>query len=446
MDAVPPGELGDDVEPDTAVGQQAGDVDLVGVGEHGVHPLLLGDGHAQPAVLDLHGEAGGDEVGAEQHLGVRGGEHRGVLDEFGEQVDDVGDGVAAQFAVDGRHQSDPGVLLDLGDGGAQHLGHADGVAPLPPGDRAAEHGEVLGVPADAGGQVVDVEEPLEQIGVLDLVLQVVQDRDLPVHQGLEPPREVDEHLQLLLAAGLAGELGGPYDGGDGAVVRARQIGGEQFEVVGVGGRPAARAALRRRLTLPERVDQGVQVGLAARGGAAQRVDAVGDRAGGAVGGHGGDQDAGDGHGDRSGEHGPQEGAGARAGGTDAEQHRGGGAERDREGRQDGEPHQLGPYVCFGQCGSGSGDRSPVPAALAAIGAGGRCSEVRHLRPRTGPSGLGPRAVRGAGMRRCGHASSLPAGGPVHPAARRPADTHSSCLSIMCGGQLTKSPEHRPALV
>ncbi|QJS08865.1 hypothetical protein HKX69_04440 [Streptomyces argyrophyllae] len=74
---------------------------------------------------------------------------------------------------------------------------------------------------------------------------------------------------------------------------------------------------------------------------------------------------------------------------------------------------------LGQCGSGSGDRSPVPAALAAIGAGGRCSEVRHLRPRTDPSGLCPRAVRRAGMRRCGHASSLPAGGAGAPGRASP---------------------------
>ncbi|MYQ49247.1 hypothetical protein GTW40_30225 [Streptomyces sp. SID4985] len=47
---------------------------------------------------------------------------------------------------------------------------------------------------------------------------------------------------------------------------------------------------------------------------------------------------------------------------------------------------------LGQRGSGSGDRSPVPAALPAVGTGGRCTEVRHLRPRTGPSGLSSRGA------------------------------------------------------
>lgn len=129
---MPAGELGDDEQADAAVGQQAADVDLVGVGEQGVHPGLLLDGHPEPPVLDLDGEPGGDEVGAQQHLGVRSGEHRGVLDEFGEEMDDVGDGVPAQLPVDRRDELDPRVLLDLGDGGAQHLGHGDGVAPLPP--------------------------------------------------------------------------------------------------------------------------------------------------------------------------------------------------------------------------------------------------------------------------------------------------------------------------
>lgn len=34
--------------------------------------------------------------------------------------------------------------------------------------------------------MVDVEEALEQIGVLDLVLQLVEQLDLAVHQRLEP--------------------------------------------------------------------------------------------------------------------------------------------------------------------------------------------------------------------------------------------------------------------
>lgn len=145
VDAVPPGELGHHEQTDPAVLEEAGHIHLIGVGEQRVHLVLFAQGHAQAPVLDLDREAGGDEVDAQQDLGVRGGEHRGVLDEFGQQVDDVGDGVPAQGAVDRGHQFDPRVLLDLGDRGPQHLGHGDGVAPLAARDGAAEHGEVLGV-------------------------------------------------------------------------------------------------------------------------------------------------------------------------------------------------------------------------------------------------------------------------------------------------------------
>lgn len=248
MDAVPLGELGHHEQSDTAVREQAGHVDLIGVRQQRVHAVLFADGHAESAVLDLDGESGGHEVGAQQYLGVGRGEHRGVLDEFGQQMDDVGDGVPAQGAVDRRHEFDPRVLLDLGDGGAQYLRHRNGVAPLPTRNSTAEDGEVLGVAADPGGEVVDVEEAFEEIRVLNLVLELVEDGDLPVHQRLKPPREVDEDLQLLFAAGLTGELGGLDDGGDGPVVGTGEVGGEQVEVIGVVGRTAARAAPRRDLS------------------------------------------------------------------------------------------------------------------------------------------------------------------------------------------------------
>jgi hypothetical protein len=62
------------------------------------------------------------------------------------------------------------------------------------------------VAADAGGEVIDVEEALQQVRILDLVLQLVEDRDLAVDEGLEPPGQIDEDLDLLLAARVAGQL------------------------------------------------------------------------------------------------------------------------------------------------------------------------------------------------------------------------------------------------
>lgn len=369
MDAVPAGQLGDHEESDAAVLEQAGDIDLVGVGEQRVHLVLFAHGHAEAAVLDLDGEPRGDEVGAQQHLGVRGGEHGGVLDEFGEEVDDVGDGVAAQGAVDRGHEFDPRVLLDLRDGRAEHLRHGDRVAPLTAGDGAAEHGEVLGVPPDAGREVVDVEEALEKVGVLDLVFQLVEDGDLAVHERLEAPGEVDEDLDLLFAARLAGELRGLDDGGDGTVVGTGEVGAEEFEVVGVGRGHTACPAGRRCVPAPQRLDEGAQVGLAAGAGAAQGGEAFVHGSGGAVGGHQCDHDAPEGDRERAGEHGEQGEGGPHPGGADDEQDGGAGAEGDRERRQHGEPHELGPYVGLGQRGDGTGDRPTVPPALTAVCAG-----------------------------------------------------------------------------
>src|SRR5690606_9859314 len=177
------------------------------------------------------------------------------------------------------------------------------------GDGAYEDGEVVGVAADAGGGVVDVEEALEQVGVLDLVRQLVEDRDLAVNQGLEAPRQVAEHLQLLFAARLAGEAGGLHDGGDGTVVGAGEVGGEQVEVVGARGRFGGVAAGGRAVAAAQVVDQGAQVGLAAGGAPAQGREAVVHQPGGAVGGHRRDDDAGERHRHRPAEHRPHRGAG-----------------------------------------------------------------------------------------------------------------------------------------
>ncbi len=231
---MPASQRGHHEQADPAVLEQTGDVDLVGVGQQGVHALLLVARHAEAPVLHLQGEARGDALGAEQDLGLRCGEHRGVLHQFGQQVDHVGHGVPAERAVDGGYEFDARVLLDLGDRRAQHLRHGDRVAPLPPGDGTSEDGEVLGVPADAGGQVVDVEEPLEQIGVLDLVFQLVEQLDLAVHERLQAAREIDEDLDLLVLAGVLGQPGRLDDRGHGPLLLTAELLREQLEGVAAG--------------------------------------------------------------------------------------------------------------------------------------------------------------------------------------------------------------------
>lgn len=129
-------------------------------------------------------------------------------------------------------------------------------------------------------------------------------------------------------------------------------------------------------------DEGAQVGLRPRTGAPQGAQALPYGLGGTVGGHGGDQDAGQGHAHGACEYGPQDGAGAGAGGADGEQYGRARAEGHRDRWQDRQAQQLGPQMGLGQRGGGMGARSPVPPALTAVCACGRCAKVRHRCPRT----------------------------------------------------------------
>nr|EIF93741.1 hypothetical protein [Streptomyces tsukubensis NRRL18488] len=88
--------------------------------------------------------------------------------------------------------------------------------------------------ADAGGEVVDVEEALEEFRVLDLVLQIVEELDLPVDQRLEPSGQIDEDLDLLFVADAGGEPGRLDDGGDGGPAEPAQLPREQVEFVVAG--------------------------------------------------------------------------------------------------------------------------------------------------------------------------------------------------------------------
>ncbi|GGM28506.1 hypothetical protein GCM10011608_11630 [Micromonospora sonchi] len=72
--------------------------------------------------------------------------------------------------------------------------------------------------------MVDLEQTLEQVGVLDLRLQDIQQLDLPVHQPLQPTCEADVHLYLLPGYGLASggaRLGADVRSGESMNARGR---------------------------------------------------------------------------------------------------------------------------------------------------------------------------------------------------------------------------------
>ena len=150
--------------------------------------------HAEAAVVDLQGEAVGDALAVHLDRGVRRREHRGVLQEFGDQVGEVGDGGAADADPRQPADLDALVVLDLGDGGPYDVHQLDGLAPLPGGRGAGEDHQALGVPPHAGGQVVEAEEVGEFVGVLGAALHGVEERQLAVQQHLVAAGEVDEDL------------------------------------------------------------------------------------------------------------------------------------------------------------------------------------------------------------------------------------------------------------
>ncbi len=207
-DALPLGEAADheQAEP-VGVGQ----LELGGLGEPQVGVEEDVGGHAQAPVVDLQGEAVGDPLADHLHRGVRGREDGGVLQEFGDQVGEVGD----RGALDGQPRQpahlDAFVVLDLGDRGAHHVHQLDGLAPLPGGGRAGEDHQALGVPAHAGGEVVQAEEVGEFVGVLGAPFHRVQEGQLAVQQDLAAAGEVDEDLGD--AAAHVGLFDGGFDGG-----------------------------------------------------------------------------------------------------------------------------------------------------------------------------------------------------------------------------------------
>jgi hypothetical protein len=237
------GQLGDHVEADAGALEQFPHADVGRLLQQGIEPVVFQLRHAKAAVIDLDDQARGDGLGAHHHPGLGRRERRRVLHQLGQQVDDVRHREAVERAGGARDDLDPRVVERLGDGRAQDLHHRDRLGPLAPRHRPAEHGEVLRVPAHPGGQVVDPEQALEQVGLFHLVLQRVEQLDLPVHQGLEPVREVDEHAPVgggRRGSGRGGRRRDGRRGGHRGRERRRsadRIGGGAVRRAGHPGRP-----------------------------------------------------------------------------------------------------------------------------------------------------------------------------------------------------------------
>ncbi len=142
--------------------------------------------------LDQH-PAVGQRMAGDLHLGLRRGERGGVLQQLGEQVDEVVDDPAGDLGLRDGVELDPLVLLHLGRGGAQDVDQRH--RPRPPAPRllTGEDQEVFAVTAHTGGEVVELEERGELVGVGLAGLQFGDQRELTLNQTLRAAREVGEH-------------------------------------------------------------------------------------------------------------------------------------------------------------------------------------------------------------------------------------------------------------
>ena len=139
------------------------------------------------------------------------GERGRVVEQLGDQVDHVVDGVRRHLDVPvDDAELDPGVVLDLGLGGPEHVDQGGRLALHAGRVGAGENQEVFVVPPHPGGQVVELEELGQPVRVFLATLQAVQVTDEPVDQDLGTTGQVHEHRRDGRPEG--GLLGGGADG------------------------------------------------------------------------------------------------------------------------------------------------------------------------------------------------------------------------------------------
>jgi hypothetical protein len=131
--------------------------------------------------------------------------------------------------------------------------------------------------------VVYREQALQQIGILDLGLEVVEQLDLPVDQRLHPAGQVDEDLHSLVRAAARCPVRDPQDRLGRDVLPLLEIVGEQPERVIVGPAGGHRDGQRGRLAAYHPLGQLPQVRLAALGQRPRGPDLAGDLAAGRAG-------------------------------------------------------------------------------------------------------------------------------------------------------------------
>lgn len=214
-DAVPVGQLSYHEHAETQVVGERDHVELRGHRELFVEGRVVLLRHTEAAVLDLDDQALGDHPGPHRDGARRGGVRGRVVDELGQQMDDVGDrGRGDVHLLLGVHLH-PLVLGDLTDRAAQDVHQRDRLGPAAARPFAADDDEVLLVAAQLAGRGVQFVQALEDVGVAVLALQRVQLAQLEVDEVLALPGDAKDDL-LEAAPGV-----GEFDRG----VHGRALGG-----------------------------------------------------------------------------------------------------------------------------------------------------------------------------------------------------------------------------
>jgi hypothetical protein len=161
--------------------------------QHLVGPRQRGRAHPEALIDDLDQRARALGARDDPHDGVRPGERGGVLQQLGEEVDQITDRVSDQVQVVAGLVAHPLVLLDLGTRREQHGTQPDRSVPPSAGLRTGQHQQALVVAPHAGGEVVELEQVLQLVRIALLAFELVEEFQLPLDQDLTAAGQVDEH-------------------------------------------------------------------------------------------------------------------------------------------------------------------------------------------------------------------------------------------------------------
>ena len=129
--------------------------DVATVGEPVVERGQLLRRHTETPVADLDEEAAFGGAGtADVHAGGGRRVGQGIVDDLGDQVDEVGADGTEDLVVRGVADVDPLVVLDLGHGRAHGVGDRHRTGEAAAGRGTGEHEQRVAVAAHAGGEVV----------------------------------------------------------------------------------------------------------------------------------------------------------------------------------------------------------------------------------------------------------------------------------------------------